>query len=72
MLIKPNMRNGATLEPTPRFNETAPPGFVIPSRSKESPGKPLALMREEIRSQMVRALMNEFALRAEIFRGGSR
>jgi hypothetical protein len=44
---------------------------VIPSRREESPGEPLALMREETRSKLERSLINEFALRAGIPRGGS-
>jgi hypothetical protein len=44
---------------------------VIPSRSEESPGEAARAQRETTRSQMDRSLVNEFALRAVILRGGS-
>ncbi len=42
------------------------------SRREASPGEAARAEREESRSAMIRSLVNEFALRAGIFRGGSR
>jgi hypothetical protein len=42
------------------------------SRRETSLGEAARAQREEARSKMTRSLVNEFALRAEIFRGGSR
>jgi hypothetical protein len=53
------------------FNEPAPPDLVIPSRREESPGEAAHAQREKTRSKMIRSVVNELALRAEILRGGS-
>jgi hypothetical protein len=44
---------------------------VMLSRSETSPGEAARAEREEPRSRMTRSRANEFALRAEILRGGS-
>ena len=42
------------------------------SRREASPGEAARAEREETRSKLARSLVNEFTLRAGIFRGGSR
>ena len=47
-------------------------GSSFRAAARNRPAKPLAREREETRSRMARSLVNELALRAGIFRGGSR